>query len=74
MACESWKAKLDTYLDGELPSEEMRAFDVHGAKLPYLRRECSRAGTDDAQRSDYRKAFYSRFQHHAFLFRTPSSS
>jgi len=27
--CESWKAKLDTYLDGELPSEEMRAFDAH---------------------------------------------
>ncbi len=29
MVCESWKAKLDTYLDGELPSEEMRAFDAH---------------------------------------------
>jgi anti-sigma factor RsiW len=27
--CESWKTKLDTYLDGELPSEEMRAFDIH---------------------------------------------
>jgi anti-sigma factor RsiW len=27
--CESWKAKLDAYLDGELPSEEMRAFDAH---------------------------------------------
>jgi anti-sigma factor RsiW len=27
--CESWKEKLDTYLDGELPSEEMRAFDTH---------------------------------------------
>jgi anti-sigma factor RsiW len=27
--CESWKGKLDTYLDGELPSEEMRAFDTH---------------------------------------------
>jgi anti-sigma factor RsiW len=27
--CESWKAKLDTYLDGELPSEEMRTFDAH---------------------------------------------
>jgi anti-sigma factor RsiW len=24
-----WQAKLDTYLDGELPSDEMRAFDVH---------------------------------------------
>ena len=29
MPCESWKTKLDTYLDGELPSEEMRAFDIH---------------------------------------------
>jgi anti-sigma factor RsiW len=29
MVCESWKTKLDTYLDGELPSEEMRDFDVH---------------------------------------------
>lgn len=29
MVCESWKATLDTYLDGELPSEKMRAFDTH---------------------------------------------
>ena len=29
MVCDSWKAKLDTYLDGELPEEETRAFDVH---------------------------------------------
>jgi len=29
MACASWQAKLDTYLDGELPSEQMRAFDAH---------------------------------------------
>jgi anti-sigma factor RsiW len=29
MVCESWKAKLDTYVDGELPSEEMSAFDTH---------------------------------------------
>src|ERR1700682_84702 len=35
MVCESWKAKLDTYLDGELPSEEMRAFDVHVHNCPY---------------------------------------
>jgi anti-sigma factor RsiW len=27
--CETWKIKLDTYLDGELPSEEMRAYDTH---------------------------------------------
>jgi anti-sigma factor RsiW len=29
MVCDSWKAKLDTYLDRELPEEEMRAFDAH---------------------------------------------
>jgi anti-sigma factor RsiW len=29
VACESWQAKLDAYLDGELPSDEMRAFDAH---------------------------------------------
>jgi anti-sigma factor RsiW len=29
MVCDSWKAKLDTYLDGELPDEEMRSFDAH---------------------------------------------
>lgn len=29
MACDSWKAKLDSYLDGELPQEEMRTFDAH---------------------------------------------
>jgi anti-sigma factor RsiW len=34
MVCESWKAKLDTYLDGELPSEEMRDFDVHVHNCP----------------------------------------
>jgi anti-sigma factor RsiW len=34
MVCESWKAKLDTYLDGELPSEEMRAFDDHVHNCP----------------------------------------
>jgi anti-sigma factor RsiW len=34
MVCESWKAKLDTYLDGELPAEEMRAFDTHVRGCP----------------------------------------
>lgn len=29
MACESWIAKLDTYLDGELGEGEMRSFDAH---------------------------------------------
>ncbi len=34
MACDSWKAKLDLYLDGELPAEEMRAFDAHVRGCP----------------------------------------
>jgi anti-sigma factor RsiW len=29
MAGDQWTAKLDTYLDGELPAEEMRALDAH---------------------------------------------
>jgi anti-sigma factor RsiW len=29
MVCESWKEKLDIYLDGELPEAEMRSFDAH---------------------------------------------
>ena len=34
MVCESWKAKLDTYLDGELAEEEMRSFDAHVRGCP----------------------------------------
>jgi anti-sigma factor RsiW len=34
VVCESWKAKLDTYLDGELQEEEMRAFDAHVRNCP----------------------------------------
>lgn len=34
MVCESWKAKLDTYLDGEVPQEEMRTVDAHVRNCP----------------------------------------
>jgi anti-sigma factor RsiW len=34
MVCESWKERLDTYLDGELPHEEMRTFDAHMGNCP----------------------------------------
>lgn len=34
MVCESWSAKLDTYLDGELSDAEMRAFDAHVRSCP----------------------------------------
>lgn|SRR5512146_1117358 len=34
MVYESWKAKLDTYLDGELSEEEMRTLDAHVRSCP----------------------------------------
>ena len=34
MVCESWKAKLDTYLDGEVPEKEMHTFDAHVRNCP----------------------------------------
>jgi len=34
VVCESWKAKLDTYLDGEVPEKEMRTFDAHVRSCP----------------------------------------
>ena len=34
MVCESWKAKLDTYLDAEVPEEEMHSFDAHVGSCP----------------------------------------
>lgn len=34
MVCESWKLKLDRYLDGELSEEEMRNFDSHVRNCP----------------------------------------
>jgi anti-sigma factor RsiW len=34
MVCESWKADLDSYLDGELPEREMRTFDEHVRDCP----------------------------------------
>jgi anti-sigma factor RsiW len=34
MVCESWKAKLDTYLDGEVLEQEMRTFDAHVRNCP----------------------------------------
>jgi anti-sigma factor RsiW len=47
--CESWKAKLDTYLDGELPSEEMRAFDTHV-------RSCSSCAADALARVQMKRS------------------
>jgi anti-sigma factor RsiW len=34
LVSESWKAMLDTYLDGEVPQHEMRTFDAHVRTCP----------------------------------------
>jgi len=34
MVCESWKEKLDTYLDGELQDQDMRTYDAHVRTCP----------------------------------------
>jgi anti-sigma factor RsiW len=34
MVCESWKERLDTYLDRELPQGELRTFDAHVRNCP----------------------------------------
>ena len=49
MVCESWKARLDTYLDGELPQEEMRTFDSHV-------RNCSSCSADALSRVQLKRA------------------
>src|SRR5260370_32249603 len=49
MVCESWKSKLDTYLDGEVPEEEMRTFDAHV-------RNCPSCSTDALTRVQMKRA------------------
>jgi anti-sigma factor RsiW len=34
MSCQTWQAKLDYYLDGELSTDEMRALDAHLRSCP----------------------------------------
>jgi anti-sigma factor RsiW len=70
MVCESWKAKLDTYLDGEVPEEEMRTFDSHVRNCPscsadalsrvQLKRAIQVAGKRFTPSAEFRK----RMQHH----------
>jgi anti-sigma factor RsiW len=70
MACESWKAKLDTYLDGELPSEEMRAFDGHVRSCPtcaadalarvQMKRSLQAAGKRFTPNAEFRKRMQER--------------
>ena len=49
MVCESWKARLDTYLDGEVPEAEMRTFDSHV-------RNCSSCSADALSRVQLKRA------------------
>src|SRR6202035_78342 len=65
--CESWKVKLDTYLDGELPSEEMRTFDAHVHSCPscaadalarvQMKRGIQAAGKRFAPSAEFRRRF-----------------
>ena len=65
MVCESWKAQLDTYLDGELPQEELRSFDSHVRNCPscsadalsrvQLKRAIQVAGKRFAPSAEFRK-------------------
>jgi anti-sigma factor RsiW len=34
MVCESWKAKIDAHLDGEVPEQELRTFGAHVRSCP----------------------------------------
>jgi len=51
MVCESWKARLDTYLDGELPQEELRTFDSHV-------RNCSSYSADALSCLQFKRAIH----------------
>jgi anti-sigma factor RsiW len=51
MVCESWKAKLDTYHDGELSEEEMRTLDAH-------LRECHACSADALGRVQMKRAIH----------------
>ena len=65
MVCESWKAQLDTYLDGEVPEQEMRTFDSHVRNCPscsadalsrvQLKRAIQVAGKRFAPSAEFRK-------------------
>jgi anti-sigma factor RsiW len=51
MVCESWKERLDTYLDGELPQGELRTFDAHV-------RNCPSCSTDFLSRVQLKRAIH----------------
>jgi anti-sigma factor RsiW len=70
MVCESWKAKLDTYLDGEVSEDEMRSFNVHVRTCPFcsvdaltrvqMKRAIQVAGKRYAPGAEFRKRIQQR--------------
>src|SRR6202790_4816886 len=70
MVCESWKEKLDTYLDGEVPEQEMRSFDAHVRTCPscaadalarvQMKRAIQVAGKRFTPSADFRKRMQQR--------------
>ena len=68
MVCETWKTQLDIYLDGELPSEQMHAFDVHVRSCAscaadalirvQLKRCVQAAGNRFVPRAEFRREVY----------------
>src|ERR1700688_1878020 len=70
MVCESWKEKLDTYLDGEVPEQEMRTFDAHVRTCPscaadalarvQMKRAIQVAGKRFTPSADFRKRMQQR--------------
>jgi anti-sigma factor RsiW len=51
MVCESWKERLDAYLDGELPQGELRTFDAHV-------RNCHSCSADVLSRVQLKRAIH----------------
>jgi anti-sigma factor RsiW len=51
MVCETWKTQLDSYVDGELSLEQMRALDIHV-------RNCSSCATDILARVQIKRAVH----------------
>ena len=70
MVCETWNTQLDVYLDGELPSEQMHAFDAHVRSCAacaadalvhvQLKRCVQAAGKRFAPRPEFRREVYRR--------------
>jgi anti-sigma factor RsiW len=51
MVCESWRSKLDIYLDGEVSEQEMGGFDAHV-------KDCSSCSSDALSRVQMKRAIH----------------